>query len=80
MICSKEELEINEDQELHSIWDLLVDLDDISDKDLGTPLAQKFPWLNSYVFEVDNKGLTNRPDLTGHFGAAVELNAMYHES
>lgn len=77
MICSKEELEINEDQELHSIWDLEVDLDDISDKDLGTPLAQKFPWLNSYVFDVDNKWLTNRPDLTWHFGAAVELNAMY---
>lgn len=77
MICSKEELGINEDQELHSIWELPLDLDDISDTDLGTPLADKFPWLNSYVFDVDNKGLTNRPDLTGHFGAAVELNAMY---
>lgn len=77
MICSKEELEINEDQELHSIWDLEVDLDGIEVKDLGTPLAQKFPWLNSYVFDVDNKSLTNRPDLTGHFGAAVELNAIY---
>ncbi len=77
MICSKEELEINEDQELHSIWDLVLDLDDISDADLGTPIADKFPWLNSYVFDVDNKWLTNRPDLTGHFGAAVELNAIY---
>jgi hypothetical protein len=27
--------------------------------------------------EVDNKSLTNRPDLTGHFGAATELNAIY---
>lgn len=27
--------------------------------------------------EVDSKSLTNRPDLTGHFGAAVELNAIY---
>ena len=28
--------------------------------------------------EVDNKSLTNRPDLTGHFGAATELNAIYN--
>ena len=79
MICSKEELDINEDQELHSIWDLALDLDDISETDLGTPISDKFPWLNSYVYEVDNKGLTNRPDLTGHFGLAVELNAMYRD-
>ncbi len=77
MICSKEEIGINEDQELHSIWDLVLDLDEISQSDLGIPLAKKFPWLDSYVFDVDNKGLTNRPDLTGHFGVAVELNAMY---
>lgn len=77
MICSKEELEINEDQESHGIWDLLIDFDDISDADLGTPLAQKFPWLNSYVFDVENKWLTNRPDLTGHFWVAIELNAIY---
>lgn len=80
MICSKEELWINEDQELHSIWDLVLDLDDLSDVDLGVPLADKFAWLNNYAFEVDNKWLTNRPDLTGHFGAAVELNAMYNEA
>jgi hypothetical protein len=24
--------------------------------------------------------LTNRPDLTGHFGMAVELNAMYENN
>lgn len=34
MICSKEELGINEDIEKHSIRDLKEDLDDISDKDL----------------------------------------------
>lgn len=79
MICSKEELDINEDQELHSIWDLALDLEDISETDLGTPIADKFPWLNSYVYEVDNKWLTNRPDLTGHFGLAVELNAIYRD-
>ena len=40
----------------------------------------KFPWLESTVLEVDNKSLTNRPDLTGHFGAAVELNAIYPDA
>ena len=77
MICSKEELGINEDMEKHSIWSLTEDLDDISDADLGTPLREKFPRLENRVMEFDNKSLTNRPDLTGHFGAAVELNAIY---
>lgn len=77
MICSKEELGINEDIEKHTIWDLKEDLDDISDKDLWTPLKEKFPRLENRVMEVDSKSLTNRPDLTGHFGAAVELNAIY---
>ncbi|MEI6774674.1 MAG: hypothetical protein WCL18_08050 [bacterium] len=34
MICSKEELEINEDMEKHSIWSLTEDLEDISHTDL----------------------------------------------
>ncbi len=77
MICSKEELGINEDIEKHSIRDLKEDLDDISDKDLWTPMKEKFPRLESRVMEVDNKSLTNRPDLTWHFGVATELNAIY---
>lgn len=53
------------------------DFDDITDDDLGKPLKEKYPWLESWIMEVDNKSLTNRPDLTGHFGAATELNAIY---
>ncbi|MCF7834600.1 phenylalanine--tRNA ligase subunit beta [Candidatus Gracilibacteria bacterium] len=79
MICSKQELGINEDIELHSIRDLVEDFDDVNEKDLGIALNKKYPWLESYTFDVDNKGLTNRPDLTGHFGTAIELNAMYSE-
>ncbi len=78
MICAKEELDIMEDMDIHGIWDLKLDFDDISDADLGTPLGEKYPRLNSYVFDIDNKCLTNRPDLTGHFGAAIELHAIYH--
>ena len=77
MICSKEEIGINEDMEKHSIRSLTEDLDDISYKDLGTPMAEKFPRLEWFVMEVDNKSLTNRPDLTWHRWAAMELNAMY---
>lgn len=77
MICSKEEVGILEDMEKHSIWALTEDLEDISDADLWTALSAKFPRLESRVMEVDNKSLTNRPDLTGHFGAATELNAIY---
>lgn len=29
------------------------------------------------IFEIDNKSLTNRPDLWGHYGIARELAAMY---
>ncbi len=79
MICSKEELGINEDNDLHSIWSLAEDLEDISDKDLGTPLAKKFPRLEGFVMEVDNKSITNRPDLTWHWWAAAELFAMYQD-
>ena len=53
---------------------------EVSDDDLGMPLSDKFPWLEATVLEVDSKSLTNRPDLTGHFGLAVELNAIYPES
>ena len=77
MICSKEEIWILEDMEKHSIWSLTEDLEDISDADLWTALSAKFPRLENRVMEVDNKSLTNRPDLTWHFGAATELNAIY---
>ena len=80
MICSKGELQINEDKDTHRIWDLAQDLEDITDSDLWTPLTDKFPRLDSTVFEVDSKSLTNRPDLTGHFGLAVDLNAIYPEN
>lgn len=93
MICSKEELWINEDKELHGIW-ILKELerwkvkgeseedfwDDISEEDIGKSLVSKFPWLENYILDVDNKTLTNRPDLTGHFGLAIDLNWIYGEA
>ncbi len=76
MICSKNELWINEDTDKPWIWELDKDLE-VLDEDLWTPLTDKFEWLDSYVLDIDNKWLTNRPDLTGHFGVAWEFNSMY---
>ena len=42
----------------------------------GTPLADVIGW-NDTVLEIDNKSLTNRPDLWGHYGIARELAAIY---
>lgn len=77
MICSKNELWIKEDLECHWIWLLNEDFYDINDEDLWKPLVEKYTWLENDIFDVDNKTLTNRPDLTGHFGIAIELNSIY---
>lgn len=78
MICAKAELGINEDSDLHTIWNLEEDLDDIDEDDLWKALSDKFPRLDNTIIDVDNKWLTHRPDLTGHFGMATELNAIYY--
>jgi len=80
MICSKAELDIQEDIDTHWIWNMWNDLDDLSNGDIWKSVVEKYPWLESKVIDVDNKWLTNRPDLTGHFGMAIELNWMYDSS
>jgi phenylalanyl-tRNA synthetase beta chain len=42
----------------------------------GTPLKDLFPE-KDYLIEIDNKSLTHRPDLWGHYGFARELAAVY---
>jgi phenylalanyl-tRNA synthetase beta chain len=42
----------------------------------GDPLADVIGW-NDTVLEIDNKSLTNRPDLWSHYGIARELSAIY---
>ena len=77
MICSKEELGIAEDLDKHWIWILDEDLNTLSKEDLWKPLSYEVPFLNNFVFDIDNKTLTNRPDLTWHLWQAIELNAIY---
>jgi len=42
---------------------------------VGTPLSELLG-LNDVVFEIDNKSLSNRPDLWGHYGIAREISAL----
>lgn len=42
----------------------------------GTPLAEALG-LDDVILEIDNKSMTNRPDLWGHYGMARELAAIY---
>lgn len=84
MVCSKNELWIPEDIDKHWIWLLQSrnskewDFENIIDNDIGEPLIEKFPWLDNDILDVDNKTLTNRPDLTGHLSLWFDLNAIYN--
>jgi len=67
MCCSEKELGISEDNS--GIMDLDAALP--NGKDLKEVYA-----IDDIVFEVDNKSLTNRPDLWGHYGIAREFAAL----
>ena len=51
---------------------------DLSDFDVpaGTPIAEALD-LNDIILEIDNKSMTNRPDLWGHYGIAREIAALF---
>lgn len=67
MCCSEAELGISAD---HS------GLMEIPDHvPLGTDIKTLYP-IEDVIFEVDNKSLTNRPDLWGHYGLAREFAAL----
>lgn len=67
MCCSEKELGISDD---HSGVMLLDD-----SYPMGTDI-KTFIQLEDTVFEVDNKSLTNRPDLWGHYGIAREISVL----
>ncbi|MBO7508364.1 MAG: phenylalanine--tRNA ligase subunit beta, partial [Clostridia bacterium] len=67
MCCSKEELGLAEKSE--GIWEIL---DDVK---LGTNIKDLYQ-IEDTIFEVDNKSLTNRPDLWGHYGIAREIAVL----
>ena len=74
MICGAVEIGLSDlfptKEEAH-----ILDLSDF-DAPAGTPLADALE-LNDIILEIDNKSMTNRPDLWGHYGIARELAALY---
>ena len=67
MCCSEKEIGISDDNSG------IMDLDPAYAN--GTDLKDIFA-IDDIVFEVDNKSLTNRPDLWGHYGIAREFAAL----
>ncbi len=67
MCCTEKELGISEDNS--GIMDLDPQLPN------GKDIKEVFA-IDDIVFEVDNKSLTNRPDLWGHYGIAREFAAL----
>lgn len=67
MCCSEKEIGISDDH--GGIMEILEDVA------LGTDIKDIYQ-IDDIVFEVDNKSLTNRPDLWGHYGIAREFAAI----
>ena len=74
MICGAEEV-FMEEFFPESVETTIVDLDGVDCK-VGQNMAEVLDMCD-YVLEIDNKSLTNRPDLWGHYGIARELSAIY---
>ena len=54
----------------------IIDLSEFNTQ-AGTALAEALG-LDDFILEIDNKSLTNRPDLWGHYGIAREIAALYN--
>ena len=67
MCCSAKELGLSDD---HSG---IMELPE--DAPVGKDIKELYP-IEDIIFEVDNKSLTNRPDLWGHYGIAREFAAL----
>jgi phenylalanyl-tRNA synthetase beta chain len=68
MLCSEVELGIGEDAS--GIWEASASAV------VGKSLAQELGLSARVVIDVDNKSITNRPDLWGHLGFAREICAL----
>ncbi len=67
MCCSEKEIGISDDNS-----GIMEITDDIPN---GTDIKKAYQ-IDDIIFEVDNKSLTNRPDLWGHYGIAREFAAL----
>lgn len=68
MCCSEAELGVGSDDEG------LIDIKE--PVTIGQDIKEAWP-IDDVVLEIDNKSLTNRPDLWGHYGIAREFSVMF---
>ncbi len=68
MICAEDELGLGENHEGIMVLDKKAKV--------GQDFSEYLE-LNDVVFEIDNKSLSNRPDLLNHYGIARELSAIF---
>ena len=69
MCCGESELGIGSDESG------IIEFDEIAP--MGTDIKTLFP-IDDVILEIDNKTLTNRPDLWGHYGLAREFAAIFN--
>lgn len=79
MICGASEVGFEDlfpPKDDHEILDLTGV---VADKFISKPIASALG-LNDSVFEIDNKSLSNRPDLWGHYGMARETATLFSKT
>jgi phenylalanyl-tRNA synthetase beta chain len=69
MLCGETELEIGDDDSGIKEFPL--------DAPVGTSLAEYMGIESDIIFDIDNKSITHRPDLWGHYGMAREFAAVF---
>jgi len=75
MICAGEEIWMEADNIAGSKEDVKIKDLSWTKAELGTPLSNALG-KNDTVLDIDNKSLTHRPDLWGHYGLAREVAAL----
>ena len=70
MLCAANELGLSGDSEGILILD--------PNTEIGKPFGE-IVGKNDFLIEIDNKSLTHRPDLWGHYGIAREMAAVLHK-
>lgn len=69
MLCSEVELDLSDD---HGGLMILAD-----DAVVGMSLAEHLGTESDIIFDIDNKSITHRPDLWGHYGMAREFASIF---
>ena len=76
MICASEEIGLGEMFPQKGEKEILDLSKILKDKQIGEGV-DKALGLDDAVFDIDNKSMSNRPDLWGHYGMAREIGALF---